>query len=88
MHIIPFSRWLLTKDKHEKVGKIYRKMARMNGLPVTDEAINAFKEINVDKEEPVCHLSLFSPHKCICLIIALKNLYLQVYYFLTYSYRL
>ncbi|XP_018353872.1 PREDICTED: solute carrier family 22 member 5-like isoform X2 [Trachymyrmex septentrionalis] len=50
--LIPESiRWLLTKDEHEKVEKIYRKMARMNGLPVTDEAINTFKEINVDKEE-------------------------------------
>jgi len=56
---MPFSRWLLTKDKHEKVEKIYRKMARMNGLPVTDEAINTFKEINVDKEETVCHLISF-----------------------------
>ncbi|KAG5308113.1 S22A4 protein, partial [Acromyrmex insinuator] len=50
--LIPESiRWLLTKNEHKKVGKIYCKMARMNGLPVTDEAINTFKEINVDKEE-------------------------------------
>ncbi|XP_011050377.1 PREDICTED: LOW QUALITY PROTEIN: solute carrier family 22 member 5-like [Acromyrmex echinatior] len=50
--LIPESiRWLLIKNEHKKVEKIYRKMARMNGLPVTDEAINTFKEINVDKEE-------------------------------------
>lgn len=53
-----FSRWLLSKGKNNEVEKIYRKMARMNGLQVTDEAINKFKELNVPKDETVCHLSL------------------------------
>lgn len=52
-------RWLLSKSKHDEVEKIYRKMARMNDLQVTDEAINKFKELNVPKDETVCHLSLF-----------------------------
>ncbi|KYQ52637.1 Solute carrier family 22 member 21 [Trachymyrmex zeteki] len=68
--LIPESvRWLLTKDKHEKVGKIYRKMARMNGLPVTDEAINAFKEINVDKEEPKSKLVISDERKPIVQVL-------------------
>ncbi|XP_036139515.1 solute carrier family 22 member 21 isoform X2 [Monomorium pharaonis] len=50
--LVPESiRWLLAKGKHDEVEKIYRKMAQMNGLPVTNEAINAFKEMNVDKDE-------------------------------------
>lgn len=48
------SRWLLAKGKTDKVEKIYLKMARMNNLQVTDEAINIFKELNVNKNETVC----------------------------------
>lgn len=47
------SRWLLSNGKTDKVEKIYRKMARMNDLQVTDEAINAFKELNVVKPSTV-----------------------------------
>ncbi|XP_019888410.1 solute carrier family 22 member 5 isoform X2 [Ooceraea biroi] len=48
--LIPESvRWLLSKGKTDKVEKIYRKMARWNGLQVTDEAINMFKELNIVK---------------------------------------
>lgn len=56
IYIIPFSRWLLSKGKHEKVEKIYRKMARMNNLQISDEAINMFKELNTAKVETVRHL--------------------------------
>lgn len=56
IYIIPLSRWLLSKGKHEKVEKIYRKMARMNNLQVSDEAINMFKELNTAKVETVRHL--------------------------------
>lgn len=46
--VIPESvRWLLSKGKDNEVEKIYCKMARMNNLQVTDEAINIFKELNV-----------------------------------------
>ncbi|KYN07327.1 Solute carrier family 22 member 5, partial [Cyphomyrmex costatus] len=48
--VIPESvRWLLSKNKHKEVHKIYHKMARMNGLQVTDEAINTFKELSIAK---------------------------------------
>lgn len=47
------SRWLLSKDKHAEVERIYRKMARMNGLQVSDEAINMFKQLNF--ADKVCH---------------------------------
>ncbi|KYN11533.1 Solute carrier family 22 member 21, partial [Trachymyrmex cornetzi] len=68
--LIPESiRWLLTKDKHKKVEKIYRKMARMNGLPVTDEAINMFKEINVDKEETKSKLVISNERKPIVQVL-------------------
>ncbi|XP_017792387.1 PREDICTED: solute carrier family 22 member 21-like isoform X3 [Habropoda laboriosa] len=50
--LIPESvRWLLANGKHEKVESIYRKMARINGLQVSDEAIGAFKELNMVKTE-------------------------------------
>lgn len=58
-HMMPFSRWLLLNGKHDEVEKIYRKMARMNSLPVTNEAINAFKELNVVKDETVRYLPFF-----------------------------
>lgn len=54
-----FSRWLLLKGKSDQVEKIYYKMARMNGLQVTDEAISVFKELNVVKPEMVHHTSIF-----------------------------
>ncbi|EFN82259.1 Solute carrier family 22 member 21 [Harpegnathos saltator] len=48
--VIPESiRWLLSKGKNDKVEEIYYKMARMNGLQVTEEAMNMFKELNVVK---------------------------------------
>ncbi|CAK9816999.1 Solute carrier family 22 member 21 [Anthophora plagiata] len=50
--LIPESvRWLLANGKQEKVESIYRKMARINGLQVSDEAIGAFKELNMVKCE-------------------------------------
>ncbi|CAK9832328.1 Solute carrier family 22 member 21 [Anthophora retusa] len=50
--LIPESvRWLLANGKQEKVESIYRKMARINGLQVSDEAIGAFKELNMVKSE-------------------------------------
>ncbi|XP_076183961.1 solute carrier family 22 member 4 isoform X3 [Ptiloglossa arizonensis] len=50
--LIPESvRWLLAHGKHEKVERIYRKMARMNGLPISEVAIGKFKELNMVKNE-------------------------------------
>ncbi|XP_026667654.1 solute carrier family 22 member 21-like isoform X2 [Ceratina calcarata] len=50
--LIPESvRWLLANGKHEKVESIYRKMARINGMQITDEAVGAFKEMNMVKLE-------------------------------------
>lgn len=48
-----FLRWLLANGKQEKVESIYRKMARINGLQVSEEAIGAFKELNTVKSEKV-----------------------------------
>ncbi|XP_011642389.1 solute carrier family 22 member 5-like isoform X2 [Pogonomyrmex barbatus] len=68
--VIPESiRWLLSKGKHEEVEKIYRKMARMNGLPVTDEAINAFKELNVAKPENKSDLVIADERKPIVQVL-------------------
>ncbi|XP_076385126.1 solute carrier family 22 member 21 isoform X1 [Megachile rotundata] len=57
--LIPESvRWLLANGKHEKVERIYRKMARINGLQVSEEAIGAFKDLNMvkaDKTEQMAH---------------------------------
>lgn len=60
MHAMLCSRWLLSKGKTDKVEKIYRKMARMNNLPETEEAINIFKELNVATNETVCLFLIFS----------------------------
>ncbi|KZC09576.1 Solute carrier family 22 member 21 [Dufourea novaeangliae] len=50
--LIPESvRWLLANGKHDKVEKIYRKMARLNGLQISEEAIGAFKDLNMVKSE-------------------------------------
>ncbi|XP_076685466.1 solute carrier family 22 member 4 [Andrena cerasifolii] len=50
--LIPESvRWLLANGKQEKVESIYRKMARINGLQISEEAIGAFKELNTVKSE-------------------------------------
>ncbi|XP_003398210.1 solute carrier family 22 member 21-like isoform X2 [Bombus affinis] len=50
--LIPESvRWLLANGKHEKVESIYRRMARINGLQISEEAIGAFKELNMVKTE-------------------------------------
>lgn len=54
------SRWLLSKGKDNEVEKIYCKMARMNNLQVTDEAINIFKELNVAENKTVCLFFIFS----------------------------
>jgi len=54
------SRWLLSKGKTDEVEKIYHKMARMNNLPVTEEAINIFRELNVAANETVCLFLTFS----------------------------
>jgi len=55
-------------------------MARMNGLQVTDEAINAFKELNVVKPETVSlhHTSLAAQrvHECVHLCPQLLKRYL------------
>ncbi|XP_020284264.1 solute carrier family 22 member 5-like isoform X2 [Pseudomyrmex gracilis] len=49
--IVPESiKWLLSKGKDDEVEKIYRTMARLNRLQVTDEAIDMFKKINVETE--------------------------------------
>jgi len=58
-HIMSFSRWLLARNKHDEVEKIFYKMVRMNGLQVTDEALNKFKELSVTKDETVYHLFIF-----------------------------
>ena len=50
---MPFSRWLLANGKHEKVESIYRKMARINGLQISEEALSAFKDMNMVKTEKV-----------------------------------
>jgi len=60
MRNVALLRWLLSNGKTEKVEKIYRKMARMNGLQVTDETIKAFKELNITKPETV-NLHFISP---------------------------
>ncbi|XP_031365454.1 solute carrier family 22 member 21-like isoform X2 [Apis dorsata] len=50
--LIPESvRWLLANGKQEKVESIYRKMARINGLQISEEAIGAFKDLNMVKTE-------------------------------------
>lgn len=50
--LIPESvRWLLANGKQDKVEKVYRNMARMNGFTVTEEAVVAFKELNIVKTE-------------------------------------
>lgn len=48
-----FSRWLLSKGKNDKVEKIYHKMAEMNNLPVTEDAINIFEKLNTAQSEMV-----------------------------------
>jgi len=50
----------VSKNKHDEVEKIFHKMIRMNGLQVTDEALNKFKELSVTKDETVYHLFPFS----------------------------
>ncbi|XP_054013938.1 organic cation transporter protein-like isoform X2 [Hylaeus anthracinus] len=50
--LIPESvRWLLANGKHEQVEVIYRKMARINGLQVSEESIKKFKELNAIKTD-------------------------------------
>ncbi|KAL0104135.1 hypothetical protein PUN28_017089 [Cardiocondyla obscurior] len=62
-------RWLLSKGKHDEVEKIYRKMARMNGLQVTDEAINKFKELNVSDDETKSELVISDERKPIVQVL-------------------
>ncbi|GAB1866276.1 Solute carrier family 22 member 21 [Camponotus japonicus] len=62
--LIPESvRWLLSKGKTDEVEKIYHKMARMNNLPVTEEAINIFRELNVAANETKSELSMLDKRK-------------------------
>lgn len=50
--LIPESvRWLMSKGKNNEVEKIYRKMARMNNLQITDEAIEIYKKLNDAKSQ-------------------------------------
>ncbi|XP_017766247.1 PREDICTED: organic cation transporter protein-like isoform X1 [Eufriesea mexicana] len=50
--LIPESvRWLLANGKYDEVENIYRKMARINGLQISEEAIGAFKDLNMAKTE-------------------------------------
>ncbi|KAL6440762.1 hypothetical protein ACFW04_003304 [Cataglyphis niger] len=57
--VIPESvRWLLSKGKDDEVKKIYHKMARMNNLQVTDEAINIFKELNVAENKTKSEIAI------------------------------
>lgn len=50
--LIPESvRWLLANGKHDKVESIYRQMAKINGMQISEEAIGAFKELNMVKIE-------------------------------------
>ncbi|XP_011871158.1 PREDICTED: solute carrier family 22 member 5-like isoform X2 [Vollenhovia emeryi] len=68
--LIPESvRWLLSRGKHEEVEKIYRKMARMNGLQVTDEAITAFKQLNTTKDEEKSELVISDKKKPIVQVL-------------------
>ncbi|XP_035739430.1 solute carrier family 22 member 5-like isoform X1 [Vespa mandarinia] len=47
-YTIPESvRWLMANGKSEEVERVYRKMAEMNGLEISDETIRIFKELNV-----------------------------------------
>ncbi|TGZ53019.1 Uncharacterized protein DBV15_00561 [Temnothorax longispinosus] len=62
-------RWLLSKGKHDEVEKIYRKIARMNGLQVTDEAINSFKELSVPKDETKSELVISDERKPIVQVL-------------------
>lgn len=62
-------RWLLSKGKHDEVEKIYRKMAGMNGLKVTDEAIDMFKELNVPKDETKSELVISDERKPIVQVL-------------------
>lgn len=43
----------MANGKQEKVESIYRKMARINGLQISEEAIGAFKDLNMVKTEKV-----------------------------------
>ncbi|KYQ53258.1 Solute carrier family 22 member 4 [Trachymyrmex zeteki] len=68
--VIPESvRWLMLKKKHEKVDKIYYKLARMNGLQVTDEAINTFKEQNAAKAKTKSELMILDERKPIVQVL-------------------
>lgn len=37
----------MANGKSEEVERVYRKMAEMNGLEISDETIRIFKELNV-----------------------------------------
>jgi len=68
----------MSKKKYEQVDKIYYKMARMNGLQVTDEAINMFREQNVAETVRFIYLFLFF-RKHISVYNYIKMPYLQIY---------
>ncbi|XP_032678535.1 organic cation transporter protein-like [Odontomachus brunneus] len=68
--LIPESvRWLLSKGKNDQVEKIYYKMARMNGLQVTDEAVREFKELNVIKPQTKNELVMSEERKPIVQVL-------------------
>ncbi|XP_072753354.1 organic cation transporter protein isoform X2 [Anoplolepis gracilipes] len=68
--LIPESiRWLLSKGKNDKVEEIFHKMARMNNLEVTDEAINIFKELNTAKNETKSKLMMLDKRKPIVQVL-------------------
>lgn len=52
--MIPESiRWLLTQGKIDEAEKVYRQMARMNKIQVSEETIRTFTELNTEKSEKV-----------------------------------
>ena len=46
-----FIRWLLANDKREMAEKVYRKMARVNKINLTEEAFLELKSMNDEKEK-------------------------------------
>lgn len=55
--IIIFIRWLAAKGKHEEVEKVYKKMAKMNGLKNTQMPMSIYEELNVTTNEKVTGIS-------------------------------
>ncbi|CAB0035149.1 unnamed protein product [Trichogramma brassicae] len=52
MYLLPESvRWLLANDKRDRAEKVYRKMAKVNKLDISEEAFLELKNINDEKEK-------------------------------------